>query len=49
MHKLNGLTQFDFPKKSMKLHKKIAATANIFDGKTYGDFPVHSKLIICKA
>ena len=32
----------------MKLRKKIAATANIFDGKIYGDFPVNSKQIVCK-
>ena len=29
--------------------KKIAATANIFDGTFCGDFPVDSKLVICKA
>ena len=35
----------------MKLRKtkKIAATANIFDGTICGDFPVNSKLITCKA
>ena len=32
----------------LKLRKKIAATANIFDGKIYGDFPVNSKQIVCK-
>ena len=29
--------------------RKTAATANIFDGKSCGDFPVNSKLVTCKA
>ena len=29
----------------MNLRKKIASTANIFDGKICGEFPVNSKLI----
>ena len=47
---LNGITFFNYICIFLlKLQKKIAATANIFDGRFCGDFPVNSKLITYKA